>query len=111
MMIEQMNVDTLHAAMRDNRVILIDVREPHEYEEAYIDGAALVPMGQCHAPSLPANPDKMIVIQCKAGGRSQRICEAYAAAHPDRTVYNLAGGILAWMAAGYPVNSLMGDKA
>ena len=111
MTIEQMTVETLYDALRGQRAVLIDVREPHEYEEAYIGGAALIPMGRCHAPSLPSNPDKMIVFQCKAGGRSQRVCELYAAANPGRTVYNLSGGILAWIAAGYPVESLKEETA
>lgn len=105
MPIEQIDPLTLQHEITQGRVILIDVREPDEYEAASIDGAALIPMGQCYPPSLPVNPDKKIVFHCKRGGRSQRVCEAYAAAHPDVTVYNLAGGMDAWIAHDLPHRS------
>lgn len=94
--------------MQERRAVLIDVREPGEYAAAYIEGAVLVPMGSCHAASLPANPDKKIIFHCKRGGRSQQICELYAQAYPDRLVYNLAGGIEAWREAGLPCCAVEG---
>lgn len=103
MAIEQIDTATLQEALAQNRVLLVDVREISEYEEVYIDGAVLIPMGQCHPQTLPRNPDKMLVFQCRKGGRSQRVCEMHDSAHPERTVYNLAGGIEAWIAAGLPV--------
>ncbi len=106
MSIQQIDTLSLHDALQHNRAVIIDVREISEYEEAYIEGAVLVPMGQCQPASLPSNPDKMIVFQCRKGGRSQRVAEAYAQAYPERTIYNLAGGIEAWIAAGLPVNQV-----
>lgn len=105
MSIEQIDPPALQAMLDANSVLLIDVRERGEYDAASIDGAILIPMSACHPPSLPCNPDKKIVFMCKAGGRSQRVGEAYAAAFPDAAVYNLAGGIDGWMARHFPVRS------
>lgn len=106
MIIEQIDVQTLKADMDRGAVLLVDVRELPEYDEAHIDGAALIPMSQIDPLSLPCNPDKKIVFQCAKGGRSQKVCEAYIHAFPGRTVYNLAGGITAWIAAGLPVETI-----
>lgn len=103
MAVEQIDSLSLKNALDAGRVVLVDVREPDEYEAASIDGSVLVPMGACHPASLPCNPDKMLVFHCKAGGRSQRVCELVAAARPEQTIYNHAGGILDWIRHGLPV--------
>jgi len=105
MAVEQIDSLSLKAAMDAHRVVLVDVRELDEYEAAYIDGSVLVPVACCHPETLPRNPDKMLVIHCRSGGRSQRICDMVAAAHPDRTLYNHAGGILDWIKNGLPVRT------
>lgn len=111
MTIEQISSAALQNAMKERRVVLVDVREPDEYREAYIADAVLIPMNFCHPASLPCNPDKMLVFQCRSGGRSQRVCELYHAAYPDRMVYNLEGGIIEWSEQGYPVCRMAGgDK-
>lgn len=106
MTIEQIDSLSLHNAMAAGRVVLIDVRQPEEYQEAYIDGAVLIPLKQCQPESLPCNPDKMLVFSCKAGGRSQSICNQMAAAYPHMTVYNHTGGIIDWIGNGLPVSSV-----
>ena len=75
--------------------ILLDVREPHEYDICHIDGR-LIPLGELpqHVDDLPK--DQMIVVHCKSGGRSQRACEFLMAAGFSQ-VSNLTGGILAWI--------------
>lgn len=106
MTIEQIDSLSLKSAMDDGRVVLVDVRGRDEYEQAYIDGSVLIPLQSCHPAALPCNPDKMLVFHCKAGGRSQKVCEMLAAAYPGRTVYNHAGGITDWMENGLPVRSM-----
>ncbi|HPF77723.1 MAG TPA: rhodanese-like domain-containing protein [Alphaproteobacteria bacterium] len=99
----QIDAATLKDWMDKGEAILIDVREIDEYNEAHIPGSILVPMGSCHPAAMPHNPDKKLVFQCKAGVRGGKVCEACATAMPEKTVYNLEGGIQAWMAAGYAV--------
>jgi adenylyltransferase/sulfurtransferase len=76
-------------------VLLIDVREPFEYETARIAGAQLIPMRQIpeHVGTLPN--DKHLLIHCHHGGRSLRVTQ-YLRAQGYEAVTNVAGGIHAW---------------
>ncbi len=104
MSIEQITPLETQARIAGGNTILIDVRELDEYKEAYIHGAVLVPMSQCHPAALPANPDKQIIFYCRKGGRSQKVGEHYQAAFPHQAIANMTGGIDAWIAAGLPVS-------
>lgn len=85
-------------------VRLVDVREPHEYvgELGHVPGAALVPMQQVLAEAQRWAPDEPVLLICRSGARSGRVAEVLARAGFSR-VMNLAGGMLAWNAAGLPV--------
>jgi adenylyltransferase/sulfurtransferase len=76
--------------------IVVDVREPAEYEICRIPGAVLIPLSQLPHRLGELDPAKEIVLQCKVGGRS-----ATATAFLRRAGFtrarNLAGGILAWI--------------
>ena len=74
---------------------LIDVREPHEYDIAHIEGARLVPLSTFPAAIQTLDPTHEIVVQCKVGGRSAQAANALLAAGFPR-VWNLAGGITRW---------------
>jgi len=75
-------------------LFLLDVREPYEYQIANI-GGTLIPQGEVpqRLPEIDRNSE--IVVQCRSGGRSQRIAE-FLAQQGYPNVKNLAGGILAW---------------
>lgn len=76
-------------------VVLVDVREPHEWEIATIPGARLVPQGQlaARAHELPQNED--VVLYCRSGVRSARAVQLLQTLG-FRRVWHLDGGILAW---------------
>ncbi len=74
---------------------LIDVREPHEYEIARLDGARLIPLASLAAAIPTLNPDREIVVHCKLGGRSAKAVRELQSAG-FRNVWNLAGGITRW---------------
>jgi adenylyltransferase/sulfurtransferase len=75
-------------------LFILDVREPFEYQIANI-GGKLIPQGEVPQRLAEIDRDRKIVVQCKSGGRSQRIAEFLKqSGYPD--VVNLAGGILAW---------------
>lgn len=98
--ISEIAVDALAAlGESDSPVTLIDVREPHEYEEIHATGAVLIPLGEVleRKNELPDGP---IHIICRSGARSMTACEALAPLGYDVT--NIAGGTLAWVSAGYP---------
>jgi sulfur-carrier protein adenylyltransferase/sulfurtransferase len=75
--------------------VLVDVREPHEYEICHLDGR-LIPLG-----SLPGRLDELdrdvhIVVHCRSGGRSAKAVQAMRAAGFSNA-WNVQGGILAWI--------------
>ncbi|CAF0693510.1 molybdopterin-synthase adenylyltransferase MoeB [Candidatus Methylacidithermus pantelleriae] len=93
---EEMSVVELKEAMeRGEDFLLIDVREPHEYELARIPGSQLIPLGELPARLHELDAAKLVVVHCKTGGRSARACRLLREAG-FRRVKNLAGGIEAW---------------
>jgi sulfur-carrier protein adenylyltransferase/sulfurtransferase len=75
-------------------VFVLDVREPFEYQIANI-GGKLIPQGEIPQRLAELDRDREIVVQCKSGGRSQRIAE-FLKQQGYEKVANLSGGILAW---------------
>ncbi len=75
-------------------VFILDVREPYEYQIANI-GGTLIPMKDVPRRLDEIDRDREIVVQCRSGGRSQRIAEFLKQAGYEK-VANLAGGVLAW---------------
>lgn len=77
-------------------LLIVDVREPHEWDICRIDGAQLIPLQTlpAHFEELPR--DREIVVHCKLGGRSAKAAEFLRAKGFDR-VLNLTGGIYAWI--------------
>ena len=76
------------------QIQLIDVREPHEWEIAHLEGATLIPLGdvQSHLSQLDATRE--YVVYCKSGGRSAQATSLLQAA--GFRVKNLRGGINGW---------------
>ncbi len=77
--------------------VLVDVREPAEYEIVSIPGARLIPKGEIlNGAALSQLPqDKQIVLHCKSGVRSAEALAALQAAGLTNSVH-VQGGVLAW---------------
>ena len=88
-------------ALSQGEIILVDVREPHEYGNERIPGALLMPLSTFDPAALPVGAGRQVVLHCAAGGRSARAVEACQAAGLDVKAH-LAGGIGAWKEAGLP---------
>ena len=82
-------------------LVAVDVREPYEWEAGHIAGAAFIPLGEIieRAGELPS--DRPLAMVCRTGSRSGMAADAFHAAGLDTR--NLAGGMVAWVAAGLPV--------
>ena len=68
----------LHTRLRDgDELLLLDVREPKEFETARIEGARLIPLGELEARlgELAEWKDRPVVTQCKTGSRSAKAGE------------------------------------
>ncbi len=74
---------------------LIDVREPHEHEQASL-GGELIPMAQVPHNLHRIARNKRVIIHCRSGGRSGNIIKWLEKNHGFNNLYNLKGGILAW---------------
>ena len=85
-------------------VVLIDTREPHEYQEAHLEGGKLVPPGLLADEIEAAAPDKAArtILYCRSGNRSATAA-AQMQAMGYENVASMAGGILAWQEQGLPV--------
>lgn len=80
---------------RGDQFVLIDVREPHEWQIARIEKAKLMPLGDVPKRLAELNPDDEIVMHCKGGVRSAKAVKILQDAG-FKKVLNMKGGILAW---------------
>ncbi len=80
---------------RKDNFILIDVREPHEYQICSIPTAKLIPLGELPKHLSELDPNADYVMHCKGGGRSAKACELMRASG-FKTVLNMTGGIGSW---------------
>ena len=80
---------------RGDHFLLIDVREPHEYQICNIPQAKLIPLGDLPKRIQELDSAVEIVAHCKSGVRSGKACDFLRQAG-FRKVKNMKGGILAW---------------
>jgi rhodanese-related sulfurtransferase len=89
-----------------NDLVILDVRTPGEHARGYIKGAIhLDYWSDKFADSLPTlNKSKVYLVYCASGVRSGNAAKKMRAAGFEK-LYNLKGGIVAWRAAGLPLES------
>ena len=78
-------------------LLLVDVREPEEYELARVEGARLLPLSLFNEWAPTLDPERPTVFLCHHGIRSAQVC-AYLSRQGFEKVYNLSGGIDRWSA-------------
>jgi rhodanese-related sulfurtransferase len=99
-MIKHIHAHALKMLLDAKDVLLIDVREPSEYETAHIEGALSVPLDRLCLEALPQT-SQPIVMNCRSGKRSIEACVRLLSKNPHLDLYSLDGGILAWQQAGF----------
>ncbi len=91
-----MSVTQLKAQMENGgQVVVVDVREPGEYEVCAIDGSRNIPLQELPQRLGEVPRDRAVVLHCKSGARSARAWQILKENGYDE-IYNLTGGILAW---------------
>jgi adenylyltransferase/sulfurtransferase len=80
---------------KGDELVLVDVREPHEWEIVHIEGARLIPLSQLPDRLNELDGHAEIVTQCHHGARSMKALEILRGAGFGK-VRSLAGGIDAW---------------
>ncbi len=100
------NVISPQAAKKElaTGAILLDVRERNEYTQSHIAGSLWIPLGELTSWLDELPNDSLIIVVCQTGVRAARGREILMAAGYKK-VTSLSGGIQAWVAAGYPVES------
>ncbi len=101
------SVPTVSLAELPTDAVIIDVREPYEWEAGHIEGARHIPMNSVpatlqHAPD-GLTPDTRIHVICAMGGRSGQVAAWLAQQGYDAV--NVAGGMHAWEDSGRPMVS------
>lgn len=89
---------------------IVDVREPDEYSAGHLPEAKNIPVAKLaeRIGELEKFKDKPIIVCCASGMRSNKACAELKKQGFDK-LFNLTGGIDAWVGAGYPVKK--GSKA
>jgi rhodanese-related sulfurtransferase len=105
--IKTIDPKTLKSWLDKNEAALIDVREPFEYKESYIEKAINIPLSQLliNIHKISDLKNKKIVLQCKTGIRSMMGCQALEKEGFEQDMWNLEGGIYTWFFSGFSVIS------
>ena len=96
--------DVPHAieAQANNAVQIVDVREPDEWVEGRIPGAVHIPLGSLASRVNELDPNQETIVVCQAGVRSLTGADILLKAG-FADAKSLAGGMIAWVGAGQPV--------
>jgi rhodanese-related sulfurtransferase len=101
------DVQTAHDALSaDDAAQIVDVREPSEWADTGVpEGAVLIPLGDLEAQAAGGlSKDAPVYVICRSGNRSQTGSDILAGMGFTE-VYNVDGGMNAWVAAGLPVEA------
>ncbi len=102
--VRDLDPEQVARGIRDGKMLLVDVREPNEtLVEAYPD-AVVVPLSSFDPTAIPDPAGREVVFACRSGKRSVTASLA-AQERGYRYDAHLAGGIIAWKAAGLPTKT------
>jgi len=102
--VRNLTPEEVERGLAEGRMVLVDVREPNETALERFPGAVLAPLSAFDPAAIPEPNGREIVFACRSGRRS---VTASVAAQEQGFAYgsHLAGGILAWKAAGFPTET------
>jgi rhodanese-related sulfurtransferase/rubrerythrin len=95
------NTEQLRAYMvshHEDAYVLIDVRQPEEYQVEHIPGAKLVPLMDLEKrlEDVEASKEKLKIFICRSGGRGGRAANFFADVRGLQNVFNVLGGMMEW---------------
>ena len=102
--VHDLTAEEVAQGIREGRILLVDVREPNETAIESYPHAVDVPLSAFDPSLIPDPAGRQVVFACRSGKRS---VTASLAAQDQGFPYDshLAGGILAWKAAGLPTKT------
>jgi rhodanese-related sulfurtransferase len=102
--VDNLDFDDIRSGLADGSIVLVDVREPHEWDAGHIPGSVLLPLSTFNPADLPDAQGRRIVLSCRSGKRSLTAADlAHAGGIAVDAHY--AGGFLDWVAQGGPVST------
>jgi len=96
----EIDVGELNGMLESGSVLLVDVRETHEYEYEHVPGSLLMPLSFLDPDLFPRITEKRVVVMCAVGKRSLAAAKQLAQAGHDE-VLSVIGGLNAWREACY----------
>jgi rhodanese-related sulfurtransferase len=100
MTVPEIDVDEL-ARLREQGAVLIDVRQPDEFESFRVPGAVLIPLPEVPERIEEIPDDQQVYVICAVGSRSEKAVDYLNRQGYDAV--NVVGGSKAWLEAGFPV--------
>ncbi len=103
--IDQVDPRSAHEEIQAGDAVLIDTREPHEWDQAHLQGARLVPPSSVREQIAELVPERSarVILYCATGNRSARAADVLKNELGYESVASIAGGIQAWTEQGLPV--------
>lgn len=102
--VRMVEVDTVLEWIEAGQVVVVDVRERNEYEAEHIHGAHLRPLSEFDPAQLPEIPEgKKLLLHCRSGQRCGMATARLLESGYKGEINRMAGGMMAWTAAGAPV--------
>lgn len=99
--VPEINAQAAHGRQQAGAMI-IDVREPDEWQDGHIPGALHIPLGSLGARASEIEREREVIIVCRSGNRSSRATAALQRAGYSN-VKNLSGGMISWVEFKLPV--------
>jgi len=96
--------ETVAAGLADGSLVIVDVREPHEFAAGHIPGSVSQPLSRFDPRELAAYEGRRIVFSCAAGVRSLQALMLSQAAGLDLAEH-YRGGLKDWVASGGPIET------
>ena len=81
----------LFELLKNNEIILFDVRQPGEFMQIRIPGAVNIPLSSIHKDSMPPINGLNIAVHCSSGCRSKKAAKKLKNIFPEVTILNLDG--------------------
>ena len=100
----EVSIQTVAAMKGQEGVIVLDVREPSEYQKIHIPGVTLIPKGEALSRKSEYINFKTVFVTCRSGNRSNHIVKKLRA-QGYLNVHNMKGGLKAWRSANLPLKS------
>jgi rhodanese-related sulfurtransferase len=102
--VRHLGLDEVKAGLADGSMLVVDVREPHEYAMGRIPGAVPLPLSRFDPADIPLEPGRRVVFSCAAGVRSMQALAIAQGAGLD-LVEHYRGGFKEWAMMGEEVEA------